>query len=276
MKKKKLLLFMAVMMMITVIFSCQKASNNKKLILATTTSTRDSGLLEYILPKFEEKYGYKVDVVAVGTGQALKLGMDGNADVLLVHAKADEEKFVKEGHGLKRFDVMYNDFVILGPKEDEANVKEEKDAASALKKIADKKSNFVSRGDDSGTHKLEKKLWKKNNINPSGNWYISIGKGMSETLLMANEKNAYTISDRATYLAMKDKLELNILVENKNDLFNQYGVIAVNPSKSEKINSKGAQDFIDWILSNETQKLIGEYGKEKYGQSLFIPNANNK
>ncbi|MCX7951654.1 MAG: substrate-binding domain-containing protein [Clostridiales bacterium] len=276
MKKSKLLLVFVAMLLITAITSCKKTEGNKKIILSTTTSTRDSGLLNYILPKFEEKYGYKVDVVAVGTGQALKLGMDGNADVLLVHAKSDEEKFVREGHGLKRFDVMYNDFVILGPEVDFANVKEEKDAAGALKKIADKKANFISRGDDSGTNKLEKKLWKINNINPSGDWYISIGKGMSETLLIANEKKAYTISDRATYLAMKDKLELKVLLENKNDLINQYGVIAVNPNKNSKINSKGAQDFIDWILSKETQKLIGEYGKEKYGQNLFIPNANTK
>lgn len=276
MKKRKTLIILAVMLLLTAFVSCQKASNNKNLILATTTSTRDSGLLDYILPKFQEKYGYKVDVVAVGTGQALKLGMDGNADVLLVHAKADEEKFVQEGHGLKRYDVMYNDFVILGSSEDKANIKSEKDAASALKKISESKSNFVSRGDDSGTHKLEKKLWKKNSIEPSGNWYLSIGKGMSETLLMASENKAYTISDRATFLAMKDKLELTVLLENKNDLINQYGVIAVNPNKSNKINAKGAQDFIEWILSEETQKLIGEYGKDKYGQSLFIPNANNK
>lgn len=276
MKKSKLLLVFVVILLFTAFTSCKKTQGNKNIILATTTSTRDSGLLEYILPKFEEKYGYKVDVVAVGTGQALKLGIDGNADILLVHSKEDEEKFVREGHGLKRFDVMYNDFVILGPKEDMANVKEEKDAAGALRKIADKKANFVSRGDDSGTNKLEKKLWKINNISPSGEWYISIGKGMSETLLMANEKKAYTISDRATYLAMKDKLELKVLLENKNDLINQYGVIAVNPNKNSKINSKGAQDFIDWILSKETQNLIGEYGKEKYGQSLFIPNANTK
>lgn len=276
MKKSKLLLVFVVMLLITATTSCKKTEGNKNIILATTTSTRDSGLLDYILSKFEEKYGYKVDVVAVGTGQALKLGMDGNADILLVHSKEDEEKFVRDGHGLKRFDVMYNDFVILGPKEDMANVKEEKDAAGALKKIADNKANFISRGDDSGTNKLEKKLWKINNINPSGEWYISIGKGMSETLLMANEKKAYTISDRATYLAMKDKLELKVLLENKNDLINQYGVIAVNPNKNSKINSKGAQDFIDWILSKETQNLIGEYGKEKYGQSLFIPNANTK
>lgn len=276
MKKRKTLIILAVILLFTAFVSCQKTSNNKNLILATTTSTRDSGLLDYILPKFQEKYGYKVDVVAVGTGQALKLGMDGNADVLLVHAKADEEKFVQEGHGLKRYDVMYNDFVILGPSDDKANIKSEKDAASALKKISESKSNFVSRGDDSGTHKLEKKLWKKNSIEPSGNWYLSIGRGMSETLLMASENKAYTISDRATYLAMKDKLELKVLLENKNDLINQYGVIAVNPNKSNKINAKVAQDFIEWILSEETQKLIGEYGKDKYGQSLFIPNANNK
>lgn len=275
MRKNKFLLALVMAIIITTIMSCQRAQTNKNIILATTTSTRDSGLLEYILPKFEKKYGYKVDVVAVGTGQALKLGMDGNADVLLVHAKADEEKFVNEGHGLKRFDVMYNDFIVLGPKEDKLEIKAEKNAADALKKIADGKANFVSRGDDSGTHKLEKKLWKKNNINPAGDWYISVGKGMAETLLIANEKKAYTISDRATYLAIKDKLELEVLLENKNDLINQYGVIAVNPNKSKKINSKGAQDFIEWILSKETQNLIGEFGKEKYGQSLFISNANN-
>jgi tungstate transport system substrate-binding protein len=248
---------------------------NKSIIMATTTSTENSGLLEYLLPIFKEDTGYEVKVVAVGTGKALQMGEDGEADVLLVHSKASEEEFVEAGHGLERFDVMYNDFVILGSKEDPAKIGENasNDVVKALELISNNKATFVSRGDDSGTHKKELDCWKQANIEPQGDWYVEAGKGMGDVIQMANEMKGYTLSDRGTYLSMKDSVDLEILVEGDNRLFNQYGVIAVNPEKNEKINNEGAQAFIDWILSEKVQSLIGEFGKEEYGQPLFIPNA---
>lgn len=248
---------------------------NNTITMATTTSTQDSGLLDYILPKFTAETGIDVKTVAVGTGQALKLGESGDADVLLVHAKAQEEEFVKAGHGLERFDVMYNDFILVGPKSDPGKIKESAgtDIAKALEDISKNQNKFVSRGDESGTHSAEKKLWKGVNITPSGDWYLSAGQGMGAVLQLADEKSAYTISDRATYLSMKDKTELGIIVEGDSKLRNQYGVIAVNPNKSSNINVEGAQSFIKWILSENVQKDIGEFGKDKFGQSLFFPNA---
>lgn len=248
---------------------------NTNLIMATTTSTENSGLLAYLLPLFKKDTGIDVKVVAVGTGQALKLGEDGEADVLLVHAKSSEEEFIKGGHGLERFDVMYNDYVLIGPKEDPILLKEKagSDIAMALQQIQEQKQKFISRGDDSGTHKAELKLWKDMGIEPEGKWYLSAGRGMGEVIQMADETQAYTLSDRATYLSMKDKVDLEIVVEGDSKLFNQYGVIAVNPDKNDKINLEGAQAFIDWILSEKGQNLIAEFGKEEYGQSLFIPNG---
>ncbi|MBC7261479.1 MAG: substrate-binding domain-containing protein, partial [Chloroflexi bacterium] len=216
----------------------------RKLILATTTSTRDSGLLEFILPDFERQYNTKVDVIAVGTGQALKLGEDGNADVLLVHDPDKEEKFMKAGHGIRREHVMYNDFVIVGPVSDPAGIKGLNSAAEALQKIAVAQATFISRGDESGTHAKEKSIWKSVGIEPQGAWYISAGQGMGAVLTMANEKQAYVLSDRATYLARKlQGLELEILVAGDPILFNPYGVIVVNPAKNEKINAELANVF---------------------------------
>ena len=247
----------------------------KEIILSTTTSTQDSGLLDYLLPEFTKDTGYDVKTVAVGTGQALKMGEDGEADVLLVHAKSSEEEFIKAGHGLQRFDVMYNDFILVGPKDDAAvKSNSQNDVLKALQYIKENNIKFVSRGDDSGTHKAELKLWKALNIEPAGEWYISAGKGMGAVMQMADEMKAYTISDRATFLSMKDKINMGIVVEQDPKLYNQYGVIAVNPNKNDKINSAGAQAFVDWILSDKVQKLIGQYGVEKYGQPLFIPNAS--
>jgi len=252
-----------------------QSDTGKRIILATTTSTRDSGLLDYILPNFEEETGIKVDVIAVGTGKALEMGRKGEADALLVHAKPSEEEFVKEGHGLYRKDVMYNDFVLVGPKEDKGNLKEKspRDIVKGLSLIAKGNYKFVSRGDDSGTHKKEKALWEEAKVKPEGEWYLSSGSGMAQTLKIASEKQAYTITDRATYLNLKDKLDLEIIIEKDDRLFNQYGVIPVNPDKNENINNKGAEKFIEWLLSEETQKQIGEYGKDKFGMPLFVPNA---
>lgn len=256
----------------TVVEDDLMAASGTTLIIATTTSTRDSGLLDAILPDFQEKTGVEPQVIAVGTGQALQMGVDGEADVLLVHAKSSEEAFVENGDGLERFDVMYNDFVIVGPVGDPDGIASNS-VEAGLKAIYDNQYRFVSRGDDSGTHKKEKSLWESYELVPEGDWYISAGKGMGDCLQMASELQAYTMTDRATYLALRDNLELDIIIEGDDGLFNQYGVIAVNPDKSELINAEGAQVFIKWLLSDETQALIGEYGKDTFGQALFTPNA---
>ena len=245
-----------------------------KLLLATTTSTQDSGLLDYLLPEFEQTFNLEVDVVAVGTGQAIKLGEDGNADVLLVHARAREDEFMANGHGLRREEVMYNDFVIVGPAEDPAGIRGMRDAWQAFAKIAETEADFVSRGDESGTHTKELAIWKKAGIEPGGAWYISAGQGMGEVLTLADEQQVYTLSDRATYLSrFKQGLKLEILVEGDPILFNPYGVISVNPNKGEHIQQAAADQFIDWIISVAVQEKIAEYGKEEFGQSLFIPNS---
>lgn len=253
----------------------KNAEDNGSIILATTTSTENSGLLDYILPKFKEETGIEAKVIAVGTGKALEMGREGEADVLLVHAKSSEEEFVKEGHGTERFDVMYNDFVIIGPKDDPAKLadKTKNNVIEAFKILSEGQSKFVSRGDDSGTHKKEKSFWQEAGIEPKGDWYVSAGKGMGDVIQMTNEMLGYTLSDRATYLSMKDNVDLEIVVEGDSKMFNQYGVIPVNPDKNDEINSEGAKTFVDWILSEKTQKLIGEFGKEKFGQPLFTPNA---
>jgi tungstate transport system substrate-binding protein len=245
-----------------------------KLILATTTSTEDSGLLNYILPEFEQLTGVTVDVIAVGTGQALKLGEDGNADVLLVHARAREDEFMAAGHGVRREDVMYNDFVIVGPDDDPAGIRGMTNAGDAFKLISESEAPFVSRGDDSGTHSKEKAIWSAARIEPAGDWYISAGQGMGAVLTMAAEQQAYTLSDRATYLArLKEDLELSILVEDDPILFNPYGVIAVNPDKNPAIQNELANQFIDWIISVPTQEMIGQFGVEDFGQPLFVPDS---
>ena len=250
--------------------------SEQKLILATTSSTQDSGLLDVILPVFEQETGIKVDAIAVGTGQALQLGMDGNADVLLVHARAKEDEFMANGHGVRREGVMYNDFVILGPEADPAGIKGMTSAVEAFKKLAETQSPFISRGDDSGTHTKELSIWKKAEIEPAGDWYISAGQTMGEVLTMSNEQQAYTLSDRATYLARTlEGIKLVVLVEGDASLFNPYGVITVNPAKNEKIQDELANQFVDWLVSLPTQELIASFGKAEFGQSLFIPDANS-
>ncbi len=246
----------------------------KYIVVQSTTSTQNSGLFNFLLPKFSKKTGIQVRVVAVGTGQALKNARNGDGDVLLVHAKPAELKFVKAGFGVKRSDLMYNDFVIVGPPNDPAKVGGMKNAIAALKKIAATKAAFASRGDDSGTHKKERALWKQAGVDPteaSGKWYRETGSGMGATLNAAVGMGAYTMTDRATWIAFKNKGDFKILVEGDKQLFNQYGVILVNPKKHKHVKAQEGQAFIDWLLSAEGQAAIAAY-KVK-GQQLFFPNA---
>ncbi len=250
------------------------APGEGRLILATTTSTQDSGLLDVILPDFEAQAGVDVDVIAVGTGQALKLGEDGNADVLLVHARNLEDAFMEAGHGVRREDVMYNDFVILGPADDPASIQGSASAAEAMSKIAEAGAPFVSRGDESGTHNKELSVWAAAGVEPTGEWYIAAGQGMGAVLTMANEQQAYTLSDRATYLARTlEGTDLVVLMEGDPVLFNPYGVIAVNPEKNSAIQADLANQFIDWIITVPTQEMIEQFGIEEFGQSLFVPDS---
>jgi tungstate transport system substrate-binding protein len=249
-------------------------SEGGRLILATTTSTENSGLLGYLLPVLEQEQGIEVDVIAVGTGQALKLGEDGDADVLLVHARAREDAFMEAGHGVRREDVMYNDFVIVGPASDPAGIRGMTNAAGAFRKIAEAEAEFISRGDDSGTHTKEKAIWVDAGVEPVGDWYISAGQGMGAVLTMANEKEGYTLSDRATYLARTlEGIDLEILVEGDPVLFNPYGVIAVNPDKGPQIEEELADAFIDWLISVPVQEMIGQFGVEEFGSPLFTPDS---
>jgi tungstate transport system substrate-binding protein len=251
------------------------AFEGQKLILATTTSTENSGLLDAILPGFEQAYGVEVDVVAVGTGQALKLGEDGNADVLMVHARAREDAFMEAGHGMRREDLMYNDFVLVGPQDDPAGIKGKTDAAQALVQISESGLSFVSRGDDSGTHTKEKAIWSAAGVDPSGDWYVSAGQGMGAVLTMADEQQAYTLSDRATYLARTlEGIELEILVEGDPILFNPYGIMAVNPDKGDHIQIDLANAFVDWLVSVPTQEKIGQFGMEEFGTPFFTPDSS--
>jgi len=242
-----------------------------RLRLATTTSTLDSGLLDALLPVFEKECGCKVDVIAVGTGKALKLGENGDVDLVMVHAPSKEEAFVKAGFGVNRRGFMENDFIVLGPEADPAGIAGIKDAAKAFIGIAAKASPFVSRGDNSGTHTKEMIIWKAAGIEPSGDWYMEIGQGMGAALTIANEKSAYVLSDRGTYLARKANLALKILVEGDPRLLNPYSVIAVNPARHPKVNSALADRFIQWVCGPEAQKLIGEF--KVGGELLFRPTA---
>lgn len=252
------------------------APSNPSLILATTTSTQDSGLLDVLIPKFEAKTGYKVKTVAVGTGAALAMGEKGEADVLLVHAPSSEKKLVDEKTGINYNLVMHNDFILVGPPSDPAKVKGMKKTTDALKAISDSQSIFISRGDDSGTDKMEKSLWKTANIKPTGKWYQESGQGMGQTLTMASEKGGYTLTDRATYLANKKNLKLDIVLEGEAALLNIYHVMQVNPDKFPKVNKDGAKAFDDFMIAPDTQKIIGDFGKDKFGQSLFFPDAGKK
>ena len=244
------------------------------IIVQSTTSTQNSGLFEHILPLFTKKTGIEVRVVAVGTGQALKNAENGDGDVVLVHSQPDEEKFVADGWGVKRYPVMYNDFIIVGPAADPAKIAGLKQAPEALKKIAEAKVPFASRADDSGTHKAELKLWGEAGVDPkasSGTWYLETGSGMGATLNTAVGKQAYALTDRGTWLAFANKDDFKVLVEGDDKLFNQYGVILVNPTRHPNVKVKEGQAFIDWLVSSEGQAAIASYKID--GQQLFFPNA---
>ena len=285
MQTRKLWTFLTLTLVVALLAGCQPAPaptpvpptatpvpEVQTLILATTTSTYDSGLLDNLLPDFEGRYNAKVEVIAVGTGQAIKTAEQGDADIILVHARAREDKFVADGYGVNRQDVMYNDFVIIGPEEDPAGIKGMTDAAAALAKIAEAQTPFASRGDESGTHSKEKAIWAEAGIEPGGDWYLSLGQGMGATLTLANEKGAYTLTDRGTYLARKEGLELPILVEGDPILFNPYGVIAVNPERHSHVKYDLAMKFIEWLTSADTQEEISEF-RHSSGELLFHPNS---
>ncbi|MDA8235476.1 MAG: substrate-binding domain-containing protein [Clostridia bacterium] len=243
-----------------------------EVVLATTTSTQDSGLLDVMIPAFEKKWNkkVKVKVIAVGTGQAIQLGKDGNADVILVHSKKSEDEFVAQGYGFKAYDVMYNQYLIVGPTNDPANIAGAKTALEAFTKIAEAKGKFISRGDDSGTHKKEVSIWGKAKIKPEGNWYLSAGQGMGETLRMADEMGAYTLVDEATFLT--NKTSLKNLSQGDKELFNQYGIIQVKSTKKPV----AANELIWHFISPQGQKTIKDFGKNKYGKSIFVPNAKKR
>jgi len=270
------LCFLALVFPLWIFTAYGAASKSRNIILSTTTSTEDSGLLDVLVPLFEKQTGYSVKTVSVGTGQALALAAKGDADVVLVHAPDLEKKYVAEGKLLNRRLVMYNDFVIIGPKDDRAKVRSMKSAAGALKAIAQAKANFVSRGDNSGTHVLEKSLWKAAGIERKGGWYIETGQGMGATLAVANERSAYTITDRGTYLAYGKRISLPVLVEADRALLNIYSVMEVNPANGPRINSEGGKAFADFMIAPQTQNVIRTFGVEKFGQSLFVPVAGKK
>ena len=268
-------LFSTLGMLVMLAGATPALAQDQSIVVASTTSTQDSGLFEHILPLFEKKTGIDVKVVAQGTGQALDTARRGDADVVFVHAKAQEEKFLQEGFGVMRFDVMYNDFVLVGPKSDPAGIHGMKDIAAALVAIETKQAPFVSRGDRSGTHSAELKLWKAAGVDiatAKGPWYKDIGQGMGAALNTASTMNAYVLSDRGTWLSFKNRGDLAIMVEGDKRLFNQYGVMLVNPEKHPNVKVKAGQAFVDWLISPEGQKAIGAYKID--GQQLFFPNAS--
>jgi tungstate transport system substrate-binding protein len=269
--------FAIALSLLTAAFATAASAQDKSIVVASTTSTQDSGLFGYILPLFKAKTGIDVKVIAQGTGQALDTARRGDADVVLVHAKSQEEKFVTEGHGVKRFDVMYNDFVLIGPGSDPAGIKGSKDITAALKTIQEKAVPFVSRGDKSGTHSAELALWKQSGVDidtAKGAWYREIGQGMGAALNTAGAMKAYVVSDRGTWLSFKNPGDLVVAVEGDKRLFNQYGVILVNPEKHPTVKKELGQSFIDWLVSAEGQAAIAAY--QVNGKQLFFPNAEKK
>lgn len=258
--------------LLTTGYSYAESVQKQTIRLATTTSTDNSGLLAEILPAFTAATGYPIHVIAVGTGKALRMGRDGDVDVVLVHARTAEDKFVDEGHGVKRFGVMYNDFVLVGPADDPAGIAKAQDIISALQSIAAHEASFISRGDDSGTHKKELGLWKKSAIQPEGKWYLEVGQGMGKVLQIASEMDAYTLTDRGTWLAYQAKSPLKIDFQGDPLLFNPYGIIAVNPKRYPDINLAGANALIKWLISPDGQERIGNFRIGK--NQLFTPSAD--
>ncbi|MGQ9571841.1 MAG: substrate-binding domain-containing protein [Dehalococcoidia bacterium] len=259
---------------LAVLVSLAGCGGGDELILATTTSVQDSGLLDELIPRFEEGTDYSVKPIAVGSGAALKLGERGDVDVLLVHAPDAEQEFMAAGYGVDRRLVMYNDFLLLGPSSDPAGIKGMESVRDAFQAIADGRSLFISRGDESGTHQLERRLWQQLGLDPSSrSWYQEVGAGMGQTLAIANDKAAYTLSDRATYLQLSERLSLDILVEGDRELLNVYHVIRVNPERHSGLNVEGAKAFVDFLVSAGAQDMIRTFGVEEFGQPLFVPAA---
>jgi tungstate transport system substrate-binding protein len=272
MKAKRLWFLAAVMAMVFFGFGWAVAAD-KTITLSTTTSTFDSGLLDYLLPIFKADTGIEVKVISVGTGKALEIAKNGDVDVVLVHARSLEDQFIADGYGIDRKDVMYNNFLLIGPKKDPVKIKGMKDVVAAFKKIADKKALFISRGDKSGTNTKELEIWKTAGITPKGDWYLEAGAGMGPVLMMANEKDAYTLADDSTYYsyALDKKIDLPILVQGDKVLFNQYGVILVNPKKIPTVKYADAKIFADWLTGEKGQKTIAAF--KKFDKQLFFPNA---
>ena len=266
---------LSLLLLIALTASVVQAEKHPVLRLATTTSTENSGLLEYLLPAFEQQSGYKIHVIAVGTGKALRMGRDGDVDVLLVHAPGAEARFVNQGYGIDRAAVMHNDFVIVGPESDPARLAQARSVTEALNKIMQKKSRFISRGDDSGTHKKELGLWQASQIKPQGKWYLEVGQGMGKVLQIASEMDAYTLTDRGTWLAYQDHSPLKLVFQGDQALYNPYSIIAVNPERYSDINYAGAKAMIRWITSRQTQQKIAAF--KQHNQQLFTPdNLANK
>lgn len=251
--------------------SASPVTAENRLRMSTTTSTENSGLLSVLLPPFEKAANCKVDVISVGTGKALKLGENGDVDIVFVHSRPAEDKFVADGYGVDRRDVMHNDFVIVGPKDDPAGIKQAKNAVDAFKRLEEGKAPFISRGDDSGTHQQEKQLWKAAGITPTGPWYNEAGQGMGAVLQMADDKKGYTLADRGTYIALEGKVDLVIVLEGDKELFNPYGIIAVNPKKHPAVNYECAKKLIDYVTGPEGQGVIASF--KKNGKQLFFPDA---
>lgn len=267
---------LSLLLVISTLAPMAQAKGKPKLVLATTTSTMDSGLLDFLVPIFEKENGCNVQVIAVGTGAAIRYGKDGNADLALVHDPLVEAQVVKEGFFVERKYLMYNDFVIVGPAEDPAGIKGLTSVTEALKKIQLSRATFVSRADQSGTHKKEQRLWASAGLNPKGSWYLEAGAGMEAVLRIANEKRAYCLTDRGTYLAHQKEYDLPILFDGDQELFNPYHVMLVSPAKYPFVNYLLARKFSDFLTSERGQKMIAEYGVDKYGQPLFYPAAEKK
>lgn len=268
---KNKLYYSVISFLILMLTLTSAAAAQEVLTMATTTSTENSGLLAELLPPFEEKFDVRVDVVAVGTGAAIELGRNGDADIIFVHARAAEDEFVANGYGVNRRDVMYNDFVILGPAADPAGIRDSESAAEALEKIAAAGAEFVSRGDDSGTYKKELSLWDSAGINPEGSWYLESGQGMGPSINMADERQAYILADRGTYLAYSGDIDLEIVNSGDPSLFNPYGIIPINPAYHNHVNYQMAMAFTGYVTSQQGQSLINNY--KRYGEQLFYPSA---